>query len=391
LSRQPIARSSDLRRLAEEGYELDIRGGYLVVQHVPYVDGDCNVQYGELVMKLVLSGDVTAAPDDHVAYLAGSQPCDGDGSPLVKIINQLVHATPAPGVSWDVMFSAKPKPADAYPDYYAKVTTYVALLGSHAERIDEKATARTYRVAEEAEDDSPFLYIDTATPRAGLDVMAQRLKRDRVAIVGIGGTGSYILDLVAKTPVREIHLFDGDRYLQHNAFRGPGATSIEELTGGPNKAEHWGGVYSRMRKGVIPHAYRIDAENVGELAQMDFVFIAIDDGPSRQLIVAALEEYGVSFVDVGMGLYVADAVGGQLRVSCGQSDHPANHARLPFGKTNPENVYAQNVQIADANALNAALAVIRWKKAWGFYADLGREGCSIYAMDTNNLHNEDVG
>jgi hypothetical protein len=41
---------------------------------------------------------------------------------------------------------------------------------------------------------------------------------DRV-YTGLGGTGSYILDLVSKTPVNEILLFDSDDFLQHNAFR----------------------------------------------------------------------------------------------------------------------------------------------------------------------------
>ena len=31
-------------------------------------------------------------------------------------------------------------------------------------------------------------------------------------------------------------------------------------------------------------------------------------------------------------------------------------------------LYDQNIQIADANALNAILAVMRWKQHFGFYA-----------------------
>jgi hypothetical protein len=34
-----------------------------------------------------------------------------------------------------------------------------------------------------------------------------------------------------------------------------------------------------------------------------------------------------------------------------------------------DNLYAKNIQIAEMNALNAALAVIRWKKLCGFYFD----------------------
>ena len=51
----------------------------------------------------------------------------------------------------------------------------------------------------------------------------------KIIILGLGGTGSYILDLVAKTPVKEIHLYDGDTFYQHNAFRSPGAPSSDEL------------------------------------------------------------------------------------------------------------------------------------------------------------------
>ena len=80
-----------------------------------------------------------------------------------------------------------------------------------------------------------FCYTDTASSRAEIGVVSAKLKGGAVGIVGLGGTGSYILDLVAKTPMAEIHLFDGDKLLQHNAFRAPGAPSIETLKEAPLK------------------------------------------------------------------------------------------------------------------------------------------------------------
>ena len=80
-----------------------------------------------------------------------------------------------------------------------------------------------------------FRYMDTASGRAGIGAISEQLATGPVAIVGLGGTGSYILDLVAKTPVREIHLFDGDRFGQHNAFRSPGAPHIDTLRQTPPK------------------------------------------------------------------------------------------------------------------------------------------------------------
>ena len=50
--------------------------------------------------------------------------------------------------------------------------------------------------------------------------------------------------------------------------------------------------------------------------------------------------------------------------------------------------YERNVQIVELNALNAALAVIRWKKHRGFYLDLGGEGRSTYTIDGNHMSNK---
>jgi hypothetical protein len=54
------------------------------------------------------------------------------------------------------------------------------------------------------------------------------------------------------------------------------------------------------------------------------------------------------------------------------------------------NEYSQNIQIADINALNAALAVIKWKKLRGFYTDLGHEHNTTYGIDTNTITNDEM-
>ena len=51
--------------------------------------------------------------------------------------------------------------------------------------------------------------------------------------------------------------------------------------------------------------------------------------------------------------------------------------------------YASNIQIADLNSLNAVLAVIRWKKMFGFYQDLKMEHHSTYSINVGKLNNED--
>ena len=96
---------------------------------------------------------------------------------------------------------------------------------------------------------SVFHYPDMATTRAGIGAATIKPLVDRVAIIGLGGTGSYILDLLAKTPVLEIHLFDGDEFELHNSFRAPGAPAKEDFTN-PKKVDWFGATYDRMRKGI---------------------------------------------------------------------------------------------------------------------------------------------
>ena len=74
MSQRPISRSADLKKLRDEGYDLEIRSGCLLVKDVPYVNSRKEVKRGILVMKLVLADDQTGRPDTHVAYFSGSIP-----------------------------------------------------------------------------------------------------------------------------------------------------------------------------------------------------------------------------------------------------------------------------------------------------------------------------
>ena len=63
-------------------------------------------------------------------------------------------------------------------------------------------------------------------------------------------------------------------------------------------------------------------------------------------------------------------------------------SRVSFEDAPGEDDYNRNIQIADLNALNAALAVIKYKKLFGFYRDLKSEHHSQLSIDTNLLLNE---
>ena len=67
MSQRPINRSRDLKALRDDGYDLEVRSGCLLVKDVPYVNSQKQVRRGILVIKLVLADDETGKPDTHVA------------------------------------------------------------------------------------------------------------------------------------------------------------------------------------------------------------------------------------------------------------------------------------------------------------------------------------
>jgi len=393
MSHPLISRNDDLRRLQDEGYEVSVVNGHLLVAHVPYVDSSRTVRYGTLVSDLTLAGDRTQTPDTHVAYFIGDRPCDSQGRPLDKLVLDGQPAHPVgEGLTATYWFSSKPILPARYENYHEKMTTYVAALSGHAEAIDPTATARTFAVVE-AGDGEVFRYTDTASSRAGISDISRKLAIPSVAIIGLGGTGSYLLDFLAKTPAVHIHVFDADTFLQHNAFRAPGAPTLEQLQAHPSKVGHAVAAYSAMRDNLIPHPIEITADTVHLLDEMEFVFIAIDNGPAKTPIIAHLEERGIPFIDVGMGLYTADGrIGGIVRSSL-STDRPggrdAARGRISTQETGPAE-YNTNIQIAELNALNAALAVIQYKKHLGFYDDADGAHFAGYVIDANTIINEDT-
>lgn len=388
----PIDRSSDLLKLRTEGYNIQVTSSrYLVLHDVPYVNSKREIAYGVLGSNLDLAGDLTAQPGDHTAKFVGDYPCDDQGKPLEILRHQSVPLDLGSGLVAQHSFSRKPLRGH-YFDYYEKMTAYVALLGKYAAAIDAHVTARTHRVIEPEDDGSPFNYLDTNSARAEINSITAKLVDENIAIVGVGGTGSYVLDLIAKTPVKRIHLYDDDRFLTHNAFRAPGAAAIEELRTQPLKVEYFANIYSRMHRGIIPHPFAMDASRVEELNGMSFVFLCMEGGAAKRAIVDKLEQSGIAFVDVGIGLYAKrNTLGGMLRSVISLPDgREEARSRISFAADDLNNEYDKNIQVADLNALNAALAVVAWKKQRGFYFDLGKERFVSYTIANSLLAKSDA-
>jgi hypothetical protein len=390
MSQKLINHSPDLKKLRDEGVNIEVSDGLLLVHGVPYVDSERRIRYGSLVSTLDLAGDKTVKPQTHVISFIGDHPCNKDGSIIKQIQHQSEKKTLRDGIVIDHSFSNKPR-SDGYIDYYEKIRGYIAIISAPAKSLDHSITEINFPVVVAHEGESVFNYFDTNASRAEILNVTSKLEGQKIAIIGLGGTGSYILDFVAKTPVQEIHLFDGDVFLQHNAFRAPGAPSIEKLGEKKKKVAYFQEIYSQMRQNIFPHEDFISEENINDLSTMDFVFICIDTGPIKANIVKKLIECEISFVDVGMGINEVDgSLIGIIRTTTSTKD-ARNHIkkRISFAEDG-EDEYSTNIQIAELNAFNAALAVIKWKKLSGFYQDFGKEHHSTYTINTGQLSNNDA-
>jgi predicted ThiF/HesA family dinucleotide-utilizing enzyme len=387
---QLIKVSPDLKQLRAEGYEIEFKGGYLLTHHIPYVNSSKEIKYGTLVSELEMNNMRTNPPSNHVIHFIGEHPCNKDGSLILPIQNASQNLALTEEITINHSFSNKP--ANGYANYYAKVSRYIDIISAPAKSLDNKVTEKTFRVIASSEEESTFKYFDTNSSRANINILNSKFKGQKIAIVGLGGTGAYILDLIAKTPVDEMHLFDGDVFSQHNAFRSPGAASTEQLDRLMNKVNYYSEVYSNMHKNIIPHAEYIDEDNVHYLKEMTYVFICVDKSTVRKNIIENLLKMGVSFIDVGLGVNVVDdKLLGTLRVTNGdidKNDHLA--VRAAFGNGDEENEYSTNIQIAELNSLNASLAVIKWKKMSGFYHDSYNEHHCSYSISNSKLTNEDT-
>ncbi len=393
MSEKLINLNPDLRKLQDEGYEVEVRSGYLLVHSVPYVNSRREIVRGTFVTDLTLNNDQTQRPGDHQVWFSGEDPCDRDGAIMLAIGKTPADQTLCEGITVNHRLSCKP-PEGYYPDYYAKMIQYVDIFSNHAKAIDPSVTACTFKPIKASEEDSVFIYTDSASSRAGIAGLARKLAMNKMAIVGLGGTGSYVLDLVAKTHAQEIHLFDGDQFLQHNAFRAPGVASFDILGKKLPKVEYYFDTYSQMRRGIIPHEGYLDDTTIDQLVGFDFVFLCVDKPAVRKLVSAFLHSHQIPFIDVGMELEMIEdqqCIIGTCRVTLSTPDRSDHFYRHVSTKENgADDLYRSNIQVADMNALNAAMAVIKWKKYCGFYQDCYQEHQSAYAINAHQLTRDEV-
>ena len=254
------------------------------------------------------------------------------------------------------------------------------LLHRYAKQIVGAVSAAGYSEPAALAMPDPFHIPNTFEARAAIAPVQDRIRGDRIAIIGLGGTGAHILDFIAKTPVSEIHLLDSDRVDWHTLMRAPGAPTPEEIeqvrAGSLLKVDYYCSKYAAFRAGIRPHAERVEspsmfAEFVSDHS-IDFVFVCIDqltegDSSRQDDVYRAVSEAGVPFIDSGVSITLEDcAVRGAVTTSgydAGSDGWKAiPNARLVGGAAG-----YRNVQLPEVNAAAATFAVMEWRRCTGQY------------------------
>jgi hypothetical protein len=379
--------NKDIEKLLKKGYAIGIDSNYLVVRDIPYLDEHKNLKKGAVISKLVFLDSTQVRPENHVVFFCGSHPCQSNGGAIPNLGGGAATlALTATDISVERTFSNKPP--DGYSDHFEKIESYVTLVSGPAMQLYPDATPLTFRSVEESEG-SVFKLADTLTSRAEIGDLSAKFRDDIVAIIGLGGTGSYLLDLLVKTPVKEIRCFDLDLFHVHNAFRSPGRLDEKEL--GNRKTEVYQGRYENFRHGLTFHQKFIQADSTEDLQGITFAFVAVDKGEARAAIVEVLSTLGIPFIDVGMGLArERGPISGAVRstyVPAGGGQEVINKRWLPLTDADNDD-YIVNIQIAELNALNACLAVMKFKQIRGFYLDDSRRAHTVFTLDNFSLNKE---
>ena len=369
---QLVNHNDDLRRLVEKGYAVAFDSNCLIVRDIPYLDQNRGLEKGAIVTKLVFANEVKVVQDDHQIFFAGSVPHNIDGTPIPNLAGgpaQLALSEASSDVVVQRSFSNKPKVTGTFPDFFEKIESYVTIISGPAIEL-HKANPYTFRAVAEVATDPIFKFQDTLTSRAQITDLSAKLEDDVIAVIGLGGTGAYVLDFLVRTRVREIRAFDLDPFYVHNAYRSPGRVDPTEFC--KSKADVYRARYENFRHGLSINTKLIDESCSEDFNEVTFAFVCVDKGSARGKIFDLLISKGIPFIDVGMGLNrKRGALTGMLRTTYYSMENAARLRGKGLAELAdaPDDEYRTNIQISELNALNACHAVIKYKQIRGFYLE----------------------
>jgi hypothetical protein len=368
-----VSHNEDVRELVDKGYAVGFDSNYLIVRDIPYLDDKGTLQWGAFATKLVFTDPEHVVQHNHQVFFAGSHPHNSDGTPIANLgpaAATLPLSEAAADVVVQLQFSNKPivnGEKIQYANFFYKIDNYANIIHAPA-HAKYGAHPYTYRYVETVAEDSVFKLHDTLTSRAEIGHLSAKFKNEVVALIGLGGTGAYLLDFLVKTAVKEIRAFDRDEFHVHNAFRSPGRLDLGEFR--QPKADIYQARYENFRHGLKAQAKFIDASCAADFEGVTFAFVCVDKGSSRAGIFDLLIAMKIPFIDVGMGLNRKKGpLDGMIRMTYYPPEEAQRLREKNLAETSdrPDDEYRVNIQTGELNAFNAALAIMKYKQLKGFY------------------------
>ena len=247
---------------------------------------------------------------------------------------------------------------------------------------------------------NPFHIPNTFEARAAIAPVQDRIRGQRIAIIGLGGTGAYLLDLIAKTPESEIHLLDCDCVDWHTFKRAPGAPTAEDIelvrAGSLLKVDYYHSKYAAFRDGIHPHPVKVDSPQMfAEFLSdhpIDYAFVCIDqltDGDSARQddVYRAVTEAGVPFIDSGVSITLENcAVRGAVTTSSYDAGSDAWKDAIPNARLEGGAPGYRNVQLPEVNAAATTFAVMEWRRRTGQYVSESRSFYQKFRLEKGRIY-----
>ena len=175
------------------------------------------------------------------------------------------------------------------------------------------------------------------------------LRRMRIGVVGCSGTGSVIIELLARNCIGNLVIIDPDTVEEKNLNRIVNAKKKHANNSSPKVTVIKGAVES-MGTGVQVDAYKSDTTNpeiVEALVDCDVIFGCVDSARGRYHLECISSAYFVPYFDVGVNLE-ADSGGGIVQADAvAHYVHPENSSLLSRGAYTIKQVEAEGWQRTD--------------------------------------------
>jgi molybdopterin-synthase adenylyltransferase len=144
-----------------------------------------------------------------------------------------------------------------------------------------------------------------------------RLHSLRVGVVGLGGTGSQVVQQLAHLGVRDVVLVEDDRVEKSNLPRLAGATSLDALLRRRKTAVAKRAIRRLTRRArVVTTGTLRSARSLRQLQRVDLIIGCVDNDGARLILAELAAAHLIPYLDIGVGIEreedATPAVGGRV-------------------------------------------------------------------------------